>query len=234
MTGYVFDIDDTLYCREDLLWKAVNEATGYVLSDRNQFIHQFYELSEKNLSMVERGEITAQESNIWRFEECFRLYGIPESAKAAADAATLYEDLQSRITVSRPLARLLDHLHAQGCPLAVLTNGETAHQWHKYDVLQLDRWIPKDRMIISGEVGFTKPDPAIFEIARERLAMDPGDLWMIGDSYESDITGASRCGWHTVWINRRNEPFEGPAPDLVFSNEHDMAEYLLRDPAALR
>ena len=22
MTGYVFDIDDTLYCREDLLWKA--------------------------------------------------------------------------------------------------------------------------------------------------------------------------------------------------------------------
>ena len=42
MTGYVFDIDDTLYCREDLIWQAANEAAEGVLSDRPGFIDLCY------------------------------------------------------------------------------------------------------------------------------------------------------------------------------------------------
>lgn len=229
MTGYVFDIDDTLYCRENLLWKAVNEATGNALADRdrNGFIRLFYQLSEENLSLVERGEITAQESNIWRFEECFRSFGVSDPEAFGVAATDLYTDLQNHITLSEPLVRLLDHLSSSGCPLGVLTNGETSHQWAKYDMLRLDRWIPKERVVVSGEVGTTKPDIAIFRIAQQRMAMAPEDLWMIGDSYEGDIAGASRSGWHSVWINRRNEPVTDVTPDLMFANEYDMTNYLL-------
>ena len=139
MTGYVFDIDDTLYCREDLLWKAVNEATGNALSDRdrNGFIRLFYQLSEENLPLVERGEITAQESNIWRFVECFRSFGVSDPEAVGVTATDLYTDLQNHITLSEPLVRLMDHLSSSGCPLGVLTNGETSHQWAKYDMLRI-------------------------------------------------------------------------------------------------
>ena len=54
-----------------------------------------------------------------------------------------------------------------------------------------------------------------------------GHYWMIGDSYARDIEGASRSGWHSVWINRRNEPVTDVTPDLMFENEYDMTNYLL-------
>ena len=229
MTGYVFDIDDTLYCREDLLWTAVNKTTGNALSDsvRNRFIRLFYKLSEEDLSLVEKGELTARESNIRRFKECFRSFGISDPEAFAIAALERYTDMQNHITLSDSLVRLLDHLSGTGCPLAVITNGEGSHQWKKYDMLGLERWIPKERMIISGEVGSTKPDSVIFSIARQRMAMAPEDLWMIGDSYGGDIEGASRCGWHTVWINRRHDPVTGVTPDLMFADECEMADYML-------
>ena len=229
MTGYVFDIDDTLYCREDLLWTAVNKTTGNALSDsvRNRFINLFYKLSEENLPLVESGQITAHESNIWRFEECFRSFGISDPEASGITAADLYTDMQNHITLPEPLVRLFNHLRSSGCPLGVVTNGAASHQWKKYDMLGLGRWIPKERVVISGAVGSTKPDSVIFNIARQRMAMAPEDLWMIGDSYGGDIEGASRCGWHTVWINRRHDPVTGVTPDLMFADECEMADYML-------
>ncbi len=43
-----------------------------------------------------------------------------------------------------------------------------------------------DEFVLSFEVGVTKPDPAIFRIGLERLAVAPPDAVMIGDSDEAD------------------------------------------------
>ena len=59
-------------------------------------------------------------------------------------------------------------------------------------MLGLARWIPEDLMIISGEVGSTKPDPGIFHTAQQRLSLPPQNLWMVGDSYTGDIEGAGK------------------------------------------
>lgn len=226
MTGFVFDIDDTLYCREDLIWQAVNEAACGSLTDRNGFISLFYVRSDDNFHLVESGQITAQESNIWRFEECFRSFGVCDPEARALDAAKRYTDLQKHVTLSAPLEEMFGHLVRAGHPLAVLTNGETQHQWEKYRMLHLSRWIPEEHVIVSGEAGVTKPDPAIFRIAEQRLAMKPSDLWMVGDSLGGDIKGASLAGWHSVWINRRDEPSGSLSPDLVFRSEYELAGYL--------
>ena len=228
MTGYVFDIDDTLYCREDLIWQAANEAAEGVLSDRPGFIDLFYVLSDENFPLVESGAITAQESNIWRFEQCLQRNGVTRSRERGVLAARLYTDLQNHITLSAPLASLLDHLKEEGYLLGVLTNGETKHQWEKYHMLDLGRWIPEDMVVVSGQVGATKPDPAIYRIAQQRMHLPADNLWMIGDSYGGDIKGASLAGWHSIWINRRNAPTQDITPDLIFRNEYDMTDYFLQ------
>ena len=229
MKGFVFDIDYTLYSRGDMVWQAAVDAAGEVSADRNDFIGLFYLLADQNLPLVESGAISAQESNIRRFEGCFRNFGVSDPEERGLFAARLYADLQHHITLSAPLEGLLDRLMDAGCALAAVTNGESRHQWEKYQMLGLSRWIPEDLMIISGEVGSTKPDSGIFREAQKRLSLPPEDLWMIGDSYTGDIEGAGKLLWHTVWLNRRNEPVAGIIPDLMYRDEFELAERLPED-----
>ena len=56
----------------------------------------------------------------------------------------------------------------------------------------LDRWI-KDP-IFSCDVGYSKPDPNIYQIVIDKSGLQPGQLLMIGDSVRADYEGALNCG----------------------------------------
>ena len=60
--------------------------------------------------------------------------------------------------------------------------------------------------MVSETAGFTKPDSRIFEIALEKLCVEPSDAVMIGDSWEEDILGAYKAGIRAVWFNRKGKP----------------------------
>jgi FMN phosphatase YigB (HAD superfamily) len=49
-------------------------------------------------------------------------------------------------------------------------------------------------VIDSGAVGVMKPDPRIFAIALEALAVDAADAWYVGDMPAFDVVGARRAG----------------------------------------
>jgi putative hydrolase of the HAD superfamily len=49
-------------------------------------------------------------------------------------------------------------------------------------------------VIDSGEVGVMMPDPRIFRIALDALAVEPADAWYVGDMPAFDIVGARRAG----------------------------------------
>lgn len=52
----------------------------------------------------------------------------------------------------------------------------------------------------------------------------PEDTWYIGDTYESDVTGAKAAGWHTVWLNHRNRkcPAEVSEADVELRNGEEL------------
>ncbi len=82
----------------------------------------------------------------------------------------------------------------------VVTNGVAHQQEAKIRMTGLDRYLAG--WVISEEVGVRKPDPEIFEIAAERARMRLSGAWMVGDSPEADIYGASTLGLRSVWIHR--------------------------------
>jgi putative hydrolase of the HAD superfamily len=94
--------------------------------------------------------------------------------------------------------------------MAVLTNGNSEGQRKKTSALGLNRWIEEDRIFVRGEIGYHKPDIRAFRAVEERTGFGPRDTWYVGDSYESDVEGASRAGWHTVWLNHRKRPCPSP------------------------
>lgn len=66
--------------------------------------------------------------------------------------------------------------------------------------LRLARWF--DAIVISCEVGASKPAPAIFAAAQQQLGVPADSILHVGDSLEADVAGATAAGFHGVQIDR--------------------------------
>ncbi|WP_152912438.1 HAD family hydrolase [Candidatus Rhodobacter oscarellae] len=83
-------------------------------------------------------------------------------------------------------------------------------------------WELFEAHVISGDVGVRKPDPKMFETARERMGLSPDQarfVPMIGNNLDRDILGANRAGHPSVFFNwspRRRRVPEGPPDTPTF------------------
>jgi len=57
-------------------------------------------------------------------------------------------------------------------------------------------------IVVSGEVGWHKPDARLFDHAAGQLGLPPNRILHVGDSLEEDVRGAGRAGWQAVWLAR--------------------------------
>jgi putative hydrolase of the HAD superfamily len=63
-----------------------------------------------------------------------------------------------------------------------------------------------DATVSSPDHGFMKPHPSIFSEALQRLAVEPHDALMVGDSVRDDIDGALRAGMRAALVHRSSVP----------------------------
>lgn len=56
-------------------------------------------------------------------------------------------------------------------------------------------------VVVSCDVGVRKPDPAIYELALERLGSVPPERAVFLDDMEGNLAGARDIGMHTVLVD---------------------------------
>lgn len=126
----------------------------------------------------------------------------PRRPDADADADALVSSMRAGIVehlVCYPgVLDRLDKLTCLGQSLVVVTNGESQQQRMKLARTGLDEVI--SGVAISGELGFKKPDPRIFDAAYS-VSNGEGFAWMVGDHPAADIAGARALGWATAWVS---------------------------------
>ncbi len=150
---------------------------------------------------------------------------VDDQALAAELAEFFASDRSRRHVVYAETEHVLHELKKH-FPLALLTNGAPDIQGAKIDGSNLAGFF--ETIIISGDLGFGKPDPRIFQLALERLKVAAHEAVMIGDSLNRDIAGARDTGLHTIWINRYNRTLADthPVPDLELTNLRDLPALL--------
>ena len=113
--------------------------------------------------------------------------------------------------------------------IGALTNGNA--DVHRLEIGPLFHFA-----IQAGDVGMSKPDPAMFEEAMRRTRLGPAEIVHVGDHLENDVAGAKRLGWYTVWVNRAKAPGpDGPAAaDAVVSCLSELPPAIARIEAAAR
>lgn len=62
-----------------------------------------------------------------------------------------------------------------------------------------------DVIVIAGDIGVFKPDPAIFSYALNCLNASPDQALYVGDSIAYDINGAKSAGMKTVLFNKNTK-----------------------------
>ena len=82
-----------------------------------------------------------------------------------------------------------------------------------------------DYVVISEEVGIMKPHRGIFDHARQLAGVaKPRHILYVGDHYESDILGASKAGWKTIWLNHYGVYKPDSAADVEVGSMTELAE----------
>jgi putative hydrolase of the HAD superfamily len=56
-----------------------------------------------------------------------------------------------------------------------------------------------DVVLISGEVGYRKPHPLVFQLLVDRLGVARQEIAFVGDDADADIEGAQTAGLRAIW-----------------------------------
>ena len=201
MIGLVFDVDDTLY--EQIV---PFENAFRSLFDIDIDIEKFYLLSryysDVKFEASRNGEMTMDEYHIYRIQEAAKDLGVYLTDEQALSMQKEYKKNQQKLKMSDTTISILELAKKNNVKLGVITNGPSEHQWAKVDALGVEKWIPRENIIVSGDLGINKPDVRIFAAMQEKLQLGVESLYYIGDSLENDIVGANNAGWKSIWINR--------------------------------
>ncbi len=119
---------------------------------------------------------------------------------------------------------LLDYLTAQGYPLYILSNGFTEVQSRKLESGGIAHYFK--RLILSDEIGVTKPDRRLFDYALQQIGAEPSEVLIVGDNYDADILGAINAGWSAIYFNRDCLPVSGMPPHYVVTSLEEIKKIL--------
>ncbi|MFZ9859049.1 MAG: HAD family hydrolase [Roseiflexaceae bacterium] len=192
MQALVFDLDDTLY--------TLSRHRDYHLRRawRPWLITLPAQMQESVIASAVSQRIFFRD-----MAEFLQSYQLPEDLNqhlCQRSRDTWFGDL----TFDDGVASLLDTLKLR-YRLALITNGPSWTQRAKIDQLDLQRWFTY--MVVSGEFGVEKPDPAIFGHVLSLLNVDAMDAVMIGDNPDADIRGAHAIGMRAIWIEHAHLPY---------------------------
>ena len=205
MIGLVFDVDDTLY-EQIVPFKNAYRSLFDIDIDMEKFylLSRYY--SDVKFETSRNGEMTMDEYHIYRIQEAARDLGVFLTDEQALNMQKEYKKNQQKLQMSDITINILELAKKNNVKLGVITNGPSEHQWAKIDALGVEKLIPRENIIVSGDLGIiNKPDVRIFDAMQEKLQLDTESLYYIGDSFENDIVGANNAGWKSIWINRYNK-----------------------------
>lgn len=220
----VFDLDDTLYDQIQPFERALKR---HLSVPEEQLVHlylAFRHYADQVFEAAATGKVSLKDSHVYRMKAALADFGYQVSDGLALTIQIDYDYYQGQLELSPIYPAIFEACKQRDITLGIITNGPHRHQLRKIRTLGLQDWIEQEKMVISGQVGMTKPNPAIFKLTEERLGMAGQEICYVGDSFENDIIGAKSAGWQAIWFNhrKRQQPETSVEPDKVVTEWLDL------------
>lgn len=213
----LFDLDDTLFdhqhsCRVGLA-AIRQEYSCFQRKTLEELERDYSRLLNGLHPLVLQGALTIPEARRERFRRLLAECGENVSDVVVGAVEACYRQAYRGARRAVPGAvPLLESLRSQ-VKIAVVSNNLAAEQRGKLQCCGLNPLI--DELVVAEEVGVSKPDSAIFNVALSRVQCGPQEAVMVGDLWQVDILGAHQAGIRPVWLNR----YAFPCPDPSIATE---------------
>ena len=194
----LFDLDYTLFDSEASEREALSKTLlENQISPTDSTIAQYKVINLSLWKMLEREEIDLEKLRVKRFQSLLeQLHEIKDPQKLA-DSYTL--NLGKCGKFYPEVQHLLESLMGV-FKLGLVTNGVSETQRLRLEIHDYAKYF--DAIVVSGEFGIPKPNPAIFKEALSLLGLNSSDsVIMVGDSLSSDVKGARISGLTSCWFN---------------------------------
>ena len=122
-----------------------------------------------------------------------------------AESARVFPGLYERFTqasawkIFADVEPTLRELRGRGLKLGVISNWDDRLR-PLLRALRLDVYF--EVIVVSCEVGASKPERAIFEAVIAQFGVPAAGILHVGDSFEADVVGANAAGMHGVLVDR--------------------------------
>ncbi|MEG1585749.1 MAG: YjjG family noncanonical pyrimidine nucleotidase [Bacteroidales bacterium] len=210
MYKHIFlDFDDTIYDTRGNATVALREL--YEHFNLNRFFDRFETFSSSYWlrnhevwALYCLGNMSRAELVVERFLYPLKQVGTGDEAMALALNDWFLDRTSEKSGLIEGALDLLEYLKPH-YHLHIISNGFTEVQFRKLKSAGVDRYF--EEIILSDAVGVNKPDPVIFEYALQKTGAKKEESIMIGDNFDTDITGAIR--------SRIDQIFFNPQPDFI-------------------
>ena len=199
----IFDLDDTLCDYRKAKENArphINEVLKTFGIDIDGFWNRFNRVEPLLFRQFADRSLTRDEYRIRRFAGVLQ-GSHPRFLEISSELNHIYmQETNQKTELFYDTIPLMKVLRAKDIEAVILTNGPSDGQRAKFKTLGLSRYI--QRIYISEEIGFAKPNRRAFEFVLRDLDAAVPDVLMVGDSIENDIDGAEQAGIKAVLIDR--------------------------------
>lgn len=221
------DFDDTLYDTRRNADEALSElyehfGLGRFFEDFGIFSEVYWKKNHEVWALYSQGKIERQQLIIERFLYPLQTVGVGDEAMALELNDWFLERTAEKSALVEGAQELLEYLH-KSYHLHIISNGFTEVQYRKMRSARVDRYF--EQVILSEQVGVNKPDSRIFDFALEKANASREDSIMIGDNYDTDITGAIRSRIDQLYFNPNSLECQIP-PTYEVKSLHEIQSIL--------
>lgn len=230
LRAVLFDVDDTLFPTTEFARLARNNAV-------RAMVQAGLGLPEEAVK-EELAEVIAEFSSnypnhfdklIQRLRPSALAHRNPALIVAAGVAA--YHDTKFQLISPFPdVPPLLADLRGAGLKTGVVTHGLTSKQAEKLVRLGLVPHLDPEAIFISEQIGISKPNPKLWQVALRDLGLEPDEVAFVGDSLTHDVAPAKELGMLAVWASRAaRQSLEqtGVEPDVEVADFEELRELLI-------
>jgi len=209
--GIIFDVNGTLIDintdeGNEQIYRAISHFLKYhgIYSNRNDVREAYFRILKNQRRTGGEKYPEFDVVAVWReyleIESAKRGLTIPKvkMAQLPLFLAEMYRGISlNRLELYPGVREVLEELRPRYL-LAALSDAQSA--WARPELRMVgieDYFYP---IVVSGDLGYRKPDPRIFELALHRMHLGPDEVVFVGNDMFRDISGARQVGLRTVFF----------------------------------